>query len=66
VVTVDMQIMNVNSGQRGTRIWQSKNVERSDATAESVALQIVSSIFMRLDREEDEAERAALEAGALF
>lgn len=66
VVTVDLQILNANSGQRGSRIWQSKNVERSDATAESVALQMVSGIFMRLDKEADEAERAALEAGALL
>ena len=66
VVTAEMTIMNVNSGQMNTKIWQSKSVTNKAATAESVALGIVSGIFMRLDREEDEAERAALQAGLPF
>jgi len=65
-VAVEMKILTVQSGQRGTRIHQYKNVNNKDATAESVALGIVSGIFMRLDREEDEAERAALQAGLPF
>ena len=65
-ITVDLQILDAMSGKRGSKMWQSRNVERIEATAESVALQLVSGMFMRLDREEDEAERAALEAGALL
>jgi hypothetical protein len=43
-----------------------RNVEQIGVTAEMIALQLLVELHQKLDNEEYEAERAALEAGAMF
>jgi hypothetical protein len=58
--------LKVGDPSKDSTVQKYRNVEQIGVTAEMIALQLLVELHQKLDNEEYEAERAALEAGAMF
>ena len=66
VVAVTGKKLSINSNQQGSTVTRWLSVVNEAVTAETIAMQLVIDLHCKLDREEYEAERAALASGALL